>query len=314
MEFISLFTSLWSQLLSIRNLIAFVLLICILFIRAYVRYHYPSIIWFLIDLLTAILITSTFLRKFLGLRVIGLTGGISSGKSTCTEYFEHCKFEVIDFDEVAHDIYAVGRAAWSQIKKEFGDNVLKKDWTINRSKLGEIVWNDRKKLKLLTSITRIPILKEFLLQLFLNIFSCRTQILDAPLPIENKLILYLFCDSVIMIYCNKEQQLKRLMRRDNITKNEAMRKIDKQMDIEDKRVYIASSAKGTIIDNSSDLNSTKEQLSSFMQSFILCGDANKSLSCSWKQAMKPTKLSFIISTVLCIGGYTFHRIVCFEFF
>merc|ERR1712228_73304 len=299
---------------TLRNIIAS---ISILFIRAYVRYHWPSFIWFLMGMLLAILIVSTLLRRFLGLRVIGLTGGISTGKSTCSAYFEQQKFQVIDFDEISHDIYAVGRIAWTKIKNEFGDNVLNKDWTINREKLGEIVWNDRKKLKILTSITRIPIFKEFLLQLLLNIFSCRTQILDIPLLIENKAILYLFCDCVILIYCNKEEQIKRLMHRDRISKNEALRKIDKQMDIEDKRKHIALSSKNTIIDNSSDLNSTQEELSAFMQAFILKGDGINNFHkapCTWTQAMKPTKLSFILSTIICIGAYAMHKLTSFEFF
>merc|ERR1712154_297442 len=200
--------------------------------------------------------------------------------------------------------YAVGRPAWSKIKKEFGDTVLNKDWTVNRKKLGEIVWKDRKKLKKLMSITRFPLIKDVLLELFLNIFYCRTQILDMPLLIEEKYAMYLLCDSITLIYCNKQQQLKRLMNRDNINSNQATIKIDKQIDIDTKKAYVSSSKKNTIIDNSTDLYSTQTQLQSFIQKH------NKT-KCSWKQAVIPTKLSFILSTLLCVAGYTMHRIVTF---
>merc|ERR1711933_116754 len=112
--------------------------------------------------------------------------------------------------------------------------------------------------------------------------------------------------------CDKNAQIERLMQRDDISKNAAMNKVDKQMDIDKKRDYVASiSSNNVIIDNSSDVNATKKELQQFMQSFMQRGDVNAN---TWRQAIKPTKLSFILSTILCIGGYTFHKIVSFEFF
>jgi len=253
---------------------------------------------------------STVLRKYFGLTVIGLTGGISTGKSTCCKYFEDATaFYVIDFDEIAHDIYACGLPAWSAIRREFGDTVLNKDWTINRKKLGNVVWKDRTKLNTLMSITRWPILKEFVLQLVLNIVYCRTQILDVPLLIEQKYIEYLFCDAVILIYCAKREQIKRLMKRDTINESEALLKIEKQMDIERKREYVARYANNTVIDNSNDRQATQMQLKAFVNHYYEHTDRIHDGTCSWKQAMKPTKLSLMISTVLFIAGYLSHRIV-----
>ena len=272
--------------------------------------NFLLITWNCSSALFVIWIVSTFLRKYLGLRIIGLTGGISTGKSTCCKYFiDSTPFYIIDFDEISHDIYACGRPAWSQIKKEFGDDVLNKDWTINRKKLGEIVWNDRKQLKKLMSITTWPILKDFLLELLINLFSSRTQILDVPLLIEQKYILYCLCDSVILIYCKKQEQIKRLMNRDRINTQQAMKKIDKQIDIEKKKIFIKSCRNYTIIDNTNDLYQTQQQLNSFMSKYRKYYDTVINGTCLWKQAIIPTKLSFIISTILCTFGYISHKIV-----
>eukprot|EP01084_Bolivina_argentea_P064219 117159_1 len=263
------------------------------------------ILWNVFSILFIIWCVSTVLRKLLGLHIIGLTGSIATGKSICSKFFEDAtSFYVIDFDEIAHDVYAVGRPAWSKIKNEFGDDVLNKDWTINRKKLGAIVWKDRNKLNKLSSITRFPIFKDFLLDLFLNIFYTRTQILTIPLLIESKFIMYLFCDFIILIYCNKPQQITRLMDRDRITKQEALNKINKQINIEKKKIYVSSSKKkNIIIDNSSDLYSTQKQLQSFVQHYHK--------RTSWKMAMTPTKLSFILSSLICIVGYIVHKVVTF---
>ena len=116
-----------------------------------------SLCWTLTSCCTVIIGLSAVLRKYLGLRIVGLTGGISSGKSTCSEYLKSRGIKIIDFDTIAHDVYAVGRPTWSAIRKEFGDDILNSDWTINRKKLGAIVWKDKKKLK---KLTKVKILKK----------------------------------------------------------------------------------------------------------------------------------------------------------
>ena len=258
------------------------------------------------------LIISTILRRFLGLRVVGLTGGVSTGKSTCSFYLkENVNLPIVDFDEITHDIYACGKSAWSRIRAEFGDEMLimtnDAKWTIDRQKLANIVWNDRKELSKLMKITRWPICKEFLIQLLMNILEGRMQILDCPLLIEQKWILYLLVDSVVLVYCDKSTQIKRLMERDNITTNEALRKLEKQMDIDKKKTYVSRGSGNTIIDNCDSLKVTQKQLHSFVsKSHQLEGLGEY---CSWKRAIRPTKFSLWISAAIYIAGFLSHWIV-----
>merc|ERR1719300_284091 len=258
-------------------------------------------------------VVSTVLRRFLGLRVIGLTGGISSGKSTCSFYLnQEVNIPILDFDEIAHDIYACGKSAWSRIRAEFGDGVLNPDWTINRQQLGEMVWKDRTQLSKLTAITRWPIAKEFVVQLLFNVLEARVQILDCPLLIEQKYLQYLVCDSIVLVYCDKSTQIRRLKEREkgegqNLSTKEALQKLDKQMDIDDKKRYVIRNSKNTIIDNCKHLRSTQRQLNAFVEKTNRSEDLNE--WCSWKRASRPTKLSLWISLVLCTAGYVSHWIV-----
>jgi len=258
-------------------------------------------------------VVSTVLRRFLGLRVIGLTGGISTGKSTCSFYLkEEIHLPIVDFDEIAHDIYACGKSAWSRIRAEFGDGVLNPDWTINRQALGQMVWKDRTQLSKLMAITRWPIIKEFVVQLLFNVMEGRLQILDCPLLIEQKYIQYLVCDSIVLIYCDKSTQIRRLKEREkgegkDLSTKEALNKLDKQLDIDDKKRYVIGNRNNTVIDNCKQLTNTQRQLNVFVEECDALEDLNE--WCPWKRALRPTKLSLWISIVLCTVGYVSHWIV-----
>ena len=84
---------------------------------------------------------------------LGLTGGIASGKSTADEFFEKQNIPIIDSDLIAHQIMEVGQKGYQAIVNYFGSNILNDDQTINRHKLGGIVFNDKTKLKKLNEIT-----------------------------------------------------------------------------------------------------------------------------------------------------------------
>jgi len=260
------------------------------------------IVWNAISVGGAIAIISTVLRRYFGLHIIGLTGGIASGKSTCCRFFtDNSSFcHVIDFDDIAHAIYACGTPTWSQIRLHFPD-VLNKDHTIDRKALGRIVWSDRQKLNLLMSMTRWPIFKEFLIRLCLNILYCRTQILDVPLLIEHRLIRAVFCDCIILVYCDRDTQMVRLMRRDGIDPTHALQKMDKQMHIEEKRKLVCRSARNIVVDNTKDVNGTQWQLQQFMSEH-----QHKIHS---QSSFVPTKLSLMISTAIFAAGYLIHSVV-----
>ena len=86
-------------------------------------------------------------------KILGLTGGIASGKSTADVFFREKQIPVIDCDQIAHDILNNGEKGYELVLKQFGKSILKSDQTINRSALGQIVFDDEKQLKTLNRIT-----------------------------------------------------------------------------------------------------------------------------------------------------------------
>ena len=86
------------------------------------------------------------------MRTIGLTGGIGSGKSEVSRILCDIGVKVINANEVSHEAYRPGSAGWREVVGAFGEDILRKDGTINRSKLGDLVFSDSGKLDLLNSI------------------------------------------------------------------------------------------------------------------------------------------------------------------
>lgn len=185
--------------------------------------------------------------------VVGLTGSIASGKSLVTNYLRKLNYQVIDSDVISHNILFL-----DDVKKEivnaFGKEVLV-DNNIDRKILGNIVFNDINKKSLLESIMLPFIVSEIKKQL-----SQTDEILflDAPLLIEYNL--QYLVDKIIVIKVDEDIQLKRLMERDNITKEYAIKKIESQLPSNEKLKYA-----NFIIDNSHDINSTYNQVDKILK-------------------------------------------------
>ncbi len=185
--------------------------------------------------------------------VVGLTGSIASGKSLVTNYLRKLNYQVIDSDVISHNILFL-----DDVKKEivnaFGKEVLV-DNNIDRKILGNIVFNDINKKSLLESIMLPFIVSEIKKQL-----SQTDEILflDAPLLIEYNL--QYLVDKIIVIKVDEDIQLKRLMERDNITKEYAIKKIESQLPSIEKLKYA-----NFIIDNSHDINSTYNQVDKILK-------------------------------------------------
>ncbi|ETO26678.1 hypothetical protein RFI_10453 [Reticulomyxa filosa] len=252
------------------------------------------ILWNSVCFLFIIWCISTVLRKYIGLTLIGLTGGIATGKSTCSNYLKSKHHRsIVDLDEITHHCYACGRKAWTKIRAEFGDEILHKDWTIDRQKLGEIVWKDVSKLRKLerVCIVRWPILQDLMMEL-LNQYlfiQCKVCILDIPLLIESRYsnFLYYLCDEVVLVWCDKKTQLQRLCQRDKITSEQAMLKITKQISIDLKQRYA-----DVIINNNS--NSSTGNVQDEMRKQVDEWIRKYNAPLTWKHARKPTRLSFCV--------------------
>ncbi|MCM3635365.1 MULTISPECIES: dephospho-CoA kinase [Paenibacillus] len=192
--------------------------------------------------------------------LIGLTGGIASGKSTVSAMLVEHNALLVDADQVAREVVEPGEPALLQIAKSFGKEVLYPDGSLNRKQLGSIVFSDSDKLKQLEQITH-PAIRERMLQT-IEVYKQQQPhaliVADIPLLYEtNQAHLY---EGVLVVYIPRELQLERLMKRNGLTKDEAEARIASQMDIEEKK-----SRANWVIDNSSTLEYTRQQVESLMK-------------------------------------------------
>jgi dephospho-CoA kinase len=168
------------------------------------------------------------------MKIIGLTGGIASGKSTVSRALRELGAIIIDADEVAHAIIEPGKPAWEDIVEHFGSEVLNPDQTIDREKLGAIVFNDPEKLQVLNQITH-PRVGEQFKQMIKDI---KSQQADAVLFIEVPLLyethMDRICDEVWVVWVDEETQIQRLMKRDGLSREDALKRIDAQMSLDEK--------------------------------------------------------------------------------
>lgn len=165
--------------------------------------------------------------------VLGLTGGIASGKSTADAFFLKRNLSVIDSDVIAHDILNIGQLGYKKVISYFGQDILNSDRTLNRKKLGQIVFNDQSKLNVLNQITHPLIFSEIEDKITQNkLLKKPVVIVDAPLLFETKVKDY--CDKTLLIAVPEKLQLQRLMTRDRLNKTEALSRIKTQMPLSQK--------------------------------------------------------------------------------
>jgi dephospho-CoA kinase len=189
------------------------------------------------------------------MRVIGLTGGIASGKSTASNILRKYGYPVIDADIIAREIVEVGEPALSEIVDYFGDEILNSDGSLNRRELGNIVFSDENKLKVLNEIThkRINDKIKHTIETYGKRKAYDVVFLDAALLIEmnmRKLV-----DELWLVSVNPEIQLKRLMGREDINIEDAKNRINAQMTLKEKRKFA-----DVVIDNSGTYLELEEQL------------------------------------------------------
>lgn len=189
---------------------------------------------------------------------LGLTGSIASGKSTADQYFKKQGFDVIDLDQINHEQLEPGHPGWENIKREFGLEFINKDQTINRQLLGKVVFNDIEELKKLNSLTHPEIEKEA--ERRMKASKTPLCVIDAPLLFEAEN--YKKYDATLLIDIDEELQLKRLQKRNGLTKQEAQRRIESQMPLRLKRKladYIIKN-NGSVADLESELSALVKKL------------------------------------------------------
>ncbi len=189
------------------------------------------------------------------MRKVGLTGGIASGKSTVSRMFTDLGVPVIDADVIAREVVAPGSRALEAIVDAFGEEVLTDEKSLNRARLGEIVFSDPAKKKVLEGILHPEIIAEQDRRLrdLEREGRAPVAIVDAAVMIESGS--WKRFDSIVVVDCDESQQVSRLRRRNAMNEEEATRRVNAQMPLSEKVKYA-----NHVIDNRGSIDDTRKQV------------------------------------------------------
>ena len=172
-----------------------------------------------------------------GSLLIGLTGGIASGKSTVLQHLRQAGYSVIDADKLGHKVLEQGNPGYNKVVKCFGNEILNPDGSVNRTALGRIVFVDAEKLKQLNEISH-PIIAEMIQKEFEESVSDSNGgivFLEAALLIEANW--YKVCGHIWVVSLDPTIALLRLQERDNLSETEAKLRVGAQLDQEERLAY-----------------------------------------------------------------------------
>lgn len=175
--------------------------------------------------------------------LIGLTGGIASGKSVVANVLKDSGIAVIDTDIIAREVVEKNKPAYNEMISFFGEKILNKEKDLDRNVLGDIVFNNKSLREKLNSIIHPYIMQEVQLKLsdLLNAGE-KNIILVVPLLFETKM--EKMFDEIWVVYCDEETQKQRLIKRDNLTEMQAEQRIKSQLPLSEKK------EKATVVINS----------------------------------------------------------------
>ncbi|WP_285765628.1 dephospho-CoA kinase [Peribacillus sp. SI8-4] len=187
-------------------------------------------------------------------QIIGITGGIASGKSTVSLYLQELGFTIIDADLASRAVVEPGEEAYGQVVSAFGEGILLADGTIDRAKLGSIIFHDEEKRLQLNGIVHPAVRRWMRLKTEEALEAGKeTVFMDIPLLFESKLTYMV--EKTLLIYVNERVQLERLMNRNGLSEADALARIHSQMPLADKRALADA-----VIDNDGRLEDTKSQV------------------------------------------------------
>ncbi len=193
-------------------------------------------------------------------KVIVITGSIGTGKSTAVDIIKEFGFTVLDSDKIVHEGYNIGSELYYKIINHFGEDILKGD-EIDRQKLGEIVFNNNKKLNELNNMVHGYVYDK--LKEGIEASKEKVIFLDIPLLFETKDIHEPIYDEIWLIYVSEETQRKRLMERaiaENKKPEDVLKIINKQISIKEK-VFMAD----VVINNEGTVEELKENIKALLE-------------------------------------------------
>lgn len=195
--------------------------------------------------------------------LIGLTGGIASGKTTVSEMFVKLGAHLVDADVISRDVVKPDKPAWKEIVSAFGESVLDDKKEIIREKLAAVIFDAPEKRKQLEAITHPRIIEEEnrLINEIRKNYKSGIIILDAALLIEagyhNRV------DKLIVVYLNNDTLIKRLRKRDSLSFADAKKRLDSQMSLDEK-----AKLANFVIDNSKSPDEVEKQVSEIYKKLI----------------------------------------------
>jgi len=186
--------------------------------------------------------------------IVGLTGGIASGKSLVTRVLRDLGAHIIDADKIVHDLLAPGQDACREVVGHFGKGIQLPDGSIDRRKLGDIIFNHPEERAWLNQCIHPRVFEAYNHQV--RHLSERQPdaivIMDAALLIETGYHKHM--DRLIVVYADQKAQMKRLIERDRFTLEQAMARISSQMPLDEKRKYA-----DFVIENTGTREATEQQ-------------------------------------------------------
>ncbi|EHR7110290.1 dephospho-CoA kinase [Listeria monocytogenes] len=195
-------------------------------------------------------------------KTIGLTGSVATGKSTVSNMIQQAGIPLVDADIAARKVVEPGTEGLQEIVAYFGEEILLADGTLNRAKLGEIIFKDKEKREKLNEITH-PRVKDYMLEVRERFFRAGEELVFFDIPLLFESHLESLVDQIVVVWTTTETELKRLMERNNLTKEDALRRIESQMGIDEK-----ARKADFVIDNNESLEKTQKQVYTFIERFV----------------------------------------------
>ncbi len=186
--------------------------------------------------------------------ILGLTGGIATGKSTVTAMLRERGIPVIDADQIAREVVEQGKPAYEAIVRHFGRDILLEDGQLDRKKLGEVVFSDEAERQKLNAIVH-PEVRRVMRQEAEAAEENGAPIvfMDIPLLYESKL--QYLVEKIVVVYAPSDMQLARMMERDELDEEQAKKRLRAQFPIDQKKLEA-----DFLIDNSQSREETQRQV------------------------------------------------------
>lgn len=190
--------------------------------------------------------------------IIGITGGIGSGKSTVAGFCRQAGFTVLDADAISREVTLTGGSALSEIVEVFGESVLNNKGSLDRERIARSVFSDKRRLDQLSAIIHKYVIEEILSRVEkLKKSKEKAVFLDVPIPVKHGFMD--ISDQIWVVWAEDDVRVRRLRSR-GMSKDEAKRRMQMQMTNEE---YLRLADRQ--IDNSKDLNDLREQVSILLQ-------------------------------------------------